>query len=75
MEEVTPKEVMKLNEKKGNGHGKYNPKVFYRHLGADVWEEKTPESKKSKIAYTEDVEAELKASEEPENPEQDNSTN
>ena len=75
MGKVPPKEVMKLNQKKGNGHGGYNPKAIYRHLEADVWEKETPGKVKKDVAYTEEIEAELKASEEPENPEQDNSTN
>jgi hypothetical protein len=44
-----------LSNKNGNGHGEYDPKVIYRHLGADVWEKIIPDSEQSEVAYTDEA--------------------
>ena len=63
-----------MSENNGNGHGEYDPKVYYRHLGADVWEKLEPDQVEGegKIAYSDDLKAELEDSD---NSEEDNSQN
>ncbi len=63
-----------MSNKNGNGHEEYKPKTIYRHLGADVWEKITPDSEQSEVAYSDEIEAELKDDENSEN-DQDNSQN
>ena len=59
----------------GNGKGKYNPEVYYRHLGVDVWEKQTPESKKTEVAYSEEILEELSDSENIEDSDPNNNQN
>lgn len=55
--------MRKTNKKNKNGNGKkkFDPKVVYRHLGADVWAEKQKDSDKENVAYGDDIKAELDA--------------
>ena len=56
--------MIKTSEQKnGNGQGKYQPEVYYRHLGVDVWEKQTPESKETDVAYSEEILEQLSDSE------------
>jgi hypothetical protein len=48
-----------LTNKNGNGHGKYQPKVTYQYLDADVWIKKDEATGLETVAYTEDILAEL----------------
>lgn len=52
--------------KNGNGSKKYDPDVVYEYLAADVWKKTKRGEEKSEVAYTEEIEAELKAQEESE---------
>ena len=61
-----------MNEKKGNGHGKYEPKVFYRYLDADVWIKMDEDTGYETVAYTEEILAELYGEEDSEDPNPDN---
>ena len=53
-----------------NGHGKYQPEVYYEYLDADVWYEHTEDG--LKIVYTEDILAELYGEDDSEDSNQDN---
>lgn len=56
-----------------NGHGKFEPEVYYEYLDADVWYEHT--FGKITIVYTEDLLAELYGEDDSEDSTQDNSNN
>ncbi|MEN9520197.1 MAG: hypothetical protein RLZZ381_2785 [Cyanobacteriota bacterium] len=57
---------MRLSNENGNGHGKYDPKIYYRHLGADVWEKLEPDELEGegKVAYSDELQAEFDNSDE-----------
>jgi hypothetical protein len=50
-----------MSNKNDNGHGEYEPKVSYRHLGADVWEKLEPDEVEGegKVAYSDELQAEV----------------
>jgi hypothetical protein len=66
IKKVKNKEVMRLSNESDNGHGKYDPKVYYRHLGADVWEKLKPDEVEGegKVAYSDELQAEFDNSDE-----------
>ena len=67
---LATKEVMTItDDKKQNGHSqKYDPKVEYEYLAADVWAKKLKEKDKKEVAYSEEVREQLEENSE-DNPE------
>ena len=43
---------MQLSNENGNGHGTYEPKIYYRYLDADVWTKENIETGEVTIAYS-----------------------
>ena len=64
---------MQLSNENGNGHGKYEPKVSYRYLDADVWVKENPETGDETIAYTDEVIADIFSEEKSEDSDPNNS--
>ena len=48
-----------MSNENGSDRGKYQPKIFFRYLDADVWERIDIETDIHSVAYTEDVIAEI----------------
>ena len=72
---VTYKEVMRLSNENGNGHGEYEPKVSYRYLDVDVWVKKNEVTGEETVTYTEDLLFDLFGENDSDNSNLDNNDN